>query len=202
MWDKITVGKFQQLHDIIAGQAFENELDKRLHLLACLEDKEPDHYESMPIPKFLEAAKKINFLSVDDIPAVKAPRTLNINGVAYRVLYDFRDLTAGQFIDATNETKNQEEHVMKLNRILAAISLPEGKKYGEVPFDDVAEAMLNAGILEAQAISLFFWEVWNRFLKGIPAYLAKRVKKSKKGNWQKLEAALRNVGVGSNLPAA
>ncbi|GEP95559.1 hypothetical protein [Chitinophaga cymbidii] len=201
MWDKITVGKFQQLHDIIAGQSFENELDKRLHLLACLEDKEPQHYEDMPLPRFMEEVKKTHFLSVSDIPSVKAKRELVIDGAKYRVLYDFRDLTAGQFIDAINETKNKDEHVQKLHRILAAISVPEGKKYGDMPFDDVADAMLEVGILDAQAIALFFCDLWSRFLKDIPVYLAKRVRKAKKGDWKKLETALRNIGVGSNVPA-
>lgn len=200
MWEKITVGKFQQLHDIIAGQSFENELDQRLHLLACLEDKEPKFYEDMPAEKFIEAAKKIHFLSVSDLPVVKAPREITIAGVAYRIIYDFRDLTAGQLIDGINETKHNGEYVMRLNRILATISLPKGKKYGDVPVDEVAEAMLSAPILEAQAIAVFFCEVLSSFLKGIPAYLAKRTRKQKKGNWQQLEAALLRIGVGSNLP--
>lgn len=121
----------------------------------------------------------------------------------YKVLYEFTKLTAGQFIDALNETKDQGEHIMRLNRILAAISVPVGKKYGDVPLDEVAEDMLKVGIMEAQAISLFFCEVWNNFLKGIPTYLAKRVRKRKKGeNWKHLAEALSRFGVGTEVPSA
>lgn len=202
MWDKITVGKFQQLHDIIAGQ-YSNALEKQLHLLACLEDKDPEYFETLPIQKYQEVAHKTDFLSIGDIPAVKAPRELVVDGTRYRVLYEFTMLTAGQFIDALNETKDQAEHIMRLHRILAAISVPVGKKYGDVPFDEVADAMLQVGILEAQAISLFFCAVWNKFLSDIPTYLAKRVRKQKKGqNWKQLAETLSRIGVGSDVPSA
>lgn len=198
MWDKITVGKFQQLHDITAGQAFDNDVERRVHVLACLDGKDPETYYDMPVGQLMDEMKKTHFLSVDNVPSVAAPKRISINGVDYEVIYDFTRLTAGQLIDAINETKSQDEHVMRLHRILAAISVPVGKKYGDVPFDEVADCMLSAPILDAQAISLFFCAVWNSFLEGIPAYLAKRVRKQKKGkNWKHLAEALESVGVGS-----
>jgi hypothetical protein len=182
-WEDITVGQFQQLYDIITGQNFDHELERQAHLLACMEGKPIEHYESMPIHKLKEEAQKTAFLSVADIPNVPAPREVTIAGHKFRVLYDFRDLCAGQFIDVMSIAKTPEEHIMNLNRMLAAFCLPlEGKKvlpYGKVPFDDVADLMLQLPIVQAQSIALFFYRAWERFLKAIPGCLEKKLKKGK-----------------------
>jgi hypothetical protein len=121
MWDKITVGKFQQLYDIITGKNFDHELERQVHLLSCLDDKPTDYYEALPITKLKEECNRTAFLSVSDIPNVKPPHTVRVEGRSFKVLYDFRDLCAGQFIDAMSVAKTAEEHIMNLNRMLAII---------------------------------------------------------------------------------
>lgn len=183
MWDKITVGQFQQLYDIITGQNFDSELERRAHMLACLDGKPIDYYESLPIQKLKEECSRTDFLSAGDIPKVKPPRDISVGGKQFRVVYDFRDLCAGQFIDVMSIAKTPEEHIMNLNRTLAAICLPvEGKKakpYGAIPFDEVADLMLQLPITQAQSIALFFYRAWEAFLKVIPGCLAKKEKKAK-----------------------
>jgi hypothetical protein len=182
-WDNITVGQFQQLYDIITGQNFDHELERGMHLLVCLEDKPVEYYEALPIKDLKDQCRQVAFLSVGEIPQVKTPQDINVGGQSFRVLYEFRDLCAGQFIDVMSIAKTPEEHILNLNRMLAAICLPvEGKKvqpYGKVPFDEVAELMLQLPIVQAQSIALFFYRVWNAFLNRIPACLEKKVKRGK-----------------------
>jgi len=205
MWETITVGKFQQLYDIIQGQNFDSELDRQVHLLSCLDERPVAYYEAMRVQDLLQEVKRTAFLHTGDIPQVEPKRYLRVGGKVFRPVYDFRDLCAGQFIDAMSIAKTPEEHVLNLNHMLAAICLPAkrgmlGRKtlrYGDVPFDEVAEAMLEANILEAQAIALFFYRAWTDFLKSMPGYLERKKVKmtpAERELWDQLSAY---VGGGS-----
>lgn len=210
MWDQITVGKFQQLYDIIQGMNFDTELERQIHLLSCLEDKPVEHYESMRINDLKEAVARTAFLHTGEIPRVKPKRYLHACGKVFRPVYDFRLLSAGQFIDALSMAKTPEEHILNLNRMLAAICLPTKRslrgrvtrKYGDVPFDDVAECMLQVPILEAQAVALFFYRAWENFLKSMPGFLEEKMKTMTETDRTKWQEVLRLVGAGSSTPAA
>lgn len=183
MWDKITVGQFQQLYDILIGQNFDHEFERQIKLLSCLDDRPVDYYEALPIGELKRECARTAFLSLEDMPVVKAPNELVIDGRRFRVIYEFNQLCAGQFIDVMTCAKNTEEHVLNLDKTLAAICLPmNGKKvgkYGDVPFSEVADLMLKVPIVHAQAIALFFYRAWDHFLKVIPGYLEKKRKKGK-----------------------
>jgi hypothetical protein len=78
----------------------------------------------------------------------------------------------------------------------------EGKKvkpYGAVPFDEVAELMLQVPIVQAQSIALFFFRAWVVFLKAIPGCLEKKMEKGKpltKAETVVYQIALESVGAG------
>lgn len=207
MWDKITVGKFQQLHDIIAGQAFEYELERKIHLLACLDDEPVGHYEEMPLNKVTDECQRVAFLSLADIPKVPTPRVLVVEGHRFRPVYDFRDLCAGQFVDVLSIAKTPDEYIVNLHKMLAAICLPVEKKglfgrshrvlkYGAVKFDEVADIMLQAPIVQAQAIALFFYRAWKRFLEVIPGCLDRKEQMGKQ--LTEMEASMRALALCAN----
>ncbi|WP_212005758.1 hypothetical protein [Chitinophaga sp. HK235] len=182
MWDKITVRKYQELYGIISADDFEHEIDRSIHLLSCLFDKPVEHYESMPMPELKQETKRLAFLDTKDLPVSAAPRYFTVNGRRYQPLYDFRNLVAGQFIDAITCAKEPGEFISNLHRMLAAISRPtkrtwRGRKvlpYGATPFDQVAEDMLDLPIVQANAAAVFFCKLWSSFLTGMPAYLEQK----------------------------
>lgn len=205
MWETITVGKFQQLYDIIQGQNFDSELDRQIYLLSCLDERPVDYYEAMRVQDLLQEVKRTAFLHAGDVPRVEPKRYLHAGGKVFRPVFDFRDLCAGQFIDALSVAKTPEEHILNLNRMLAAICLPTKRglfgrktlKYGDTPFDEVAECMLETNILEAQAIALFFYRAWTDFLESMPGYLEKKMQKMTPEERTKWQAVLAAVGAGS-----
>lgn len=189
MWDNITVGKYQQIYDILQGQNFEHAVDRQIQLLACLDDRPAEYYEGLPLQELLrDHVPRVSFLT-DEPPVVPdPPKYLHANGRRYKVVYDFRDLSAGQFIDMMSVAKTPEEIVMSVNKLLAVLCLPVEKgwlkkaktrQYGYIPFDDVADDMLQVPISEALAVAGFFSEAWNRFLKVIPGFLERKMKKGK-----------------------
>jgi len=214
MWDKMTVGKYQQLYDVLQVQTFENVVDRQIALLACLDEKSVDYYEAMP---FLQLQRdhlpRVAFLSNEPPAPNKPPRWLRIGWREYKVLYDFRDICAGQFIDVMSITKAPEggnpvvHTIANLHRLMSAICLPvrfavNGRRvmpYGFVPFDTVANDMLQAPITDVLNISGFFFDAWKAFLKDIPGYLTRRMEKGKmltEAERIVLEIALVSAGAG------
>lgn len=183
MWDNITVGKFQQLWDILNGN-FHYDIEKKIHLLSCLEDRPVEYYEALPIKQLTGHLYKIQFLSVTDIPKSLPPKSIQIGKHSFKPLYEFNDVCAGQFIDIMSIAKNASEQILNLHKILSAICLPVTNKrvqpYGSIPFSEVANIMLEAPIIQAHSIAVFFYQVWTGYLKIIPAYLDRKIKKGKR----------------------
>ncbi|HWV64358.1 hypothetical protein [Chitinophaga sp.] len=209
MWSKITVGKFQELYDILHIQQFDSDIERRISLLSCVDGKPIEHYENLSFDQLREELKKIDFLSTGEMPQVKPARYFKVGGKRFKVIYEFKHLKAGQFIDVLNAAKGVDEQVPNLHLTLAAICLEVKRnmffkenilKYGSTEFDQVAELMKRLPFVLAQATALFFYQVWERFLSSMPAY-SKEMKARKKIPTG-LEAVLTgwdssNVGAGS-----
>ena len=179
MWDKITVGKYQELYEIITDPGYEHEIDRDIQLLCCMFDKPTEHYENMLFTDLQQEVKKLSFLHTQEPPAANPSRYFTVKGKTFRVIYDFRDLAAGQFIDVMSSAKEPQEFIINLHRLLAAICRGTKRtwrgrrmlEYGAVPFDQVAEAMKHLPIMQANATAVFFYQLWTAFLKSIPDYL-------------------------------
>lgn len=204
MWNNLTVGKYQELNAIITDETYDLEIDRQTHLLSALFGKPVEYYEALPIAKFQELAKQTAFLHTGDIPVVAAPHCLC--GKKYKVIYDFRKLAAGQFIDALSLAKDPEEKVPNMHRMLAAISRSTkrtltGRRvltYGAVPFEQVAEDMKEVPLLEAQAVANFFYRVWIAFLESMPDFLGEQIQKMTPERRHQWIPVLQAVGGGSS----
>lgn len=169
---------FQQLYDILNGQNFDHEFERQIKLLSVLDERDEEYYLNLPIFDLKKECARTEFLSVVDMPTVKPPAYVTIQGHKFRIIYDIRDLCAGQLIDVMTSAKEADEHILNLDKTLAAFCLPvvKGKlgTYGKtMPFMEVADLMAKLPIVEASAIADFFYRVWNSFLKTIPDFLAK-----------------------------
>ncbi|MBV7534060.1 hypothetical protein [Chitinophaga sp. sic0106] len=192
MWNRITVGKFQELYDILQGKNFDSDIARDIALLSALEGKPADYYEDMLVTDFRKEKEKLSWLSLSDIPAVPIPSRLKVNGREYQIVYEFDQLNAGQFIDVVSVSKTPEENILNMHKLLAAICLPIRRKkfwgitrgealgkYGDIPFHQVAEDMLSVPILQAQAAALFFYRVWEEYLRVIPGCLERKVQQGR-----------------------
>lgn len=210
MWDKITVGKYQELYDIMIDENFEYDIERQTHLLSCLFGKSVEYYTGMRITDLQKEVKKIAFLSTGEIPQVQPSRYLKgKDGRKYKVVYDFRQLAAGQFIDTNAIAKDPAGLVPNMHRMLAAFCLPTRQrvfgrrkvlKYGDIPFEEVAEAMKGIPILAANATALFFYQVWEAYLKSMPGFLASKIPTMERERAKAWTQVLEAVGAGSSVP--
>ena len=203
MWEKVTVSMFQQLYDILNGQNFSHEVERQIKLLAVMDDRPESYYEDLPLADLKREVKRADFLTIEDMPTAKAPEYVTVDGHKFKVMYEVRDIRAGQFIDVMSSAKDADEHILNLDKTLAAICLPviDGKvgKYGSMPFMEVADLMARLPIVQASSIADFFYRVWTAFLKATPDCLAKKVKRGEKLTEQEaitLAAAFHSGGDG------
>lgn len=206
MWENITVGMFQQLTDIITGQNFDDEMERSIKLLSCLEGMPIDYYESMTLNKLVDHCKRIKFLHTEDVPLIPPPKEININGYRFKVMYDFGEITGGQFIDVMTSAKDQNDHIINLDKTLSAICIPYiGKKlgkYGALDYHKVCSLMTQLPILQANAIAVFFYRVWKAFLNSIPDCLERKIMRGETLTEQEaiyLAVAFHSDGDGSAL---
>ncbi|ASZ14518.1 hypothetical protein KTO58_01215 [Chitinophaga pendula] len=172
MWDKVTLGMFQALDDIRNSPNFESEIERDINILACYTGKPIHHYEVMHLTDLRRELHKIRFLS-EDMPVSKPSKYLKANGRTYKVVYDFRELRAGQYIDAMSFGKDRGAMVQEMHNILASICLPVRKSlvkgrnrpqiYGSIPHNIVAEDMRAVNFQEAYGVALFFYQLWTEF---------------------------------------
>lgn len=179
MWDNINVGQFQQIYDITAGQNFEHEFERQIKLLSVIDGQPLEYFEGLALVRLKEECKRTRFLSLNEMPLIAPPKEVSFpGGKKFRILYEFNEITGGQFIDVMTSAKDADQHILNLDKTLAAICVPvvKGKvgKYGDVPFYEVCDLMLTLPIIQANSIAVFFYRVWNAFLKAIPDCLQRK----------------------------
>lgn len=202
-WNNLTVRQFQGLSEI-AQQPFDHEIERSCALLASLDGLPVEHYEGMPLDELKAQLPRLAFLHTGEIPAVPTPKFIKAGGRTYRVVYDFQALTAGQFIDVITATREASDQVRNLHLTMAALCVPTkwrlGRRvtleYGAEPYTEVAERMLDASLLEVQAVGNFFFQLWQDFLTSMPGFLKKKMETMDQNDRDRWEAALRAAGVG------
>lgn len=161
-WQRLTLRQYIELCDI-----HENEnlsiIDKQIKILCALEGKSEHDFDSLKYGEFVKlASEKTRFLK--NVPQLNAVDEIVVNGKKFKFVHDIFELTAGQFVDINQFRGNVNE----LNKAAAVFFLPvKGKKvlkYGEEPFEKVAETLLDARFIDVQGCLVFFYQVLINFV--------------------------------------
>jgi hypothetical protein len=183
---EITVKQFIAVMDILQDEFYVTETDRDVALLACLTGKPEAYFLEMKLNEFKAWKNKLEVIDLDSIEA-KAPKHLKVNGKTYAPIFDFRKLSAGQFVDVTTFCKDPEEIINNLPKILASLCVPTKRglfgyklqPYLSVEHEEVANDMLEASIIDAYGIALFFWAVWKGSLEITGDSLVREILKKK-----------------------
>jgi hypothetical protein len=165
MWRQLTVGKFQQLYDIITGQDYVHEIERQIQLLACLDGKPASFYEGLPLVVLQEECQRTAFLFADEIKASPV-KYIKADGREFKVMYNASEPATGMDMETFSFVKI--DIIQHMHNILAAICVPVertwyGRRkmlpYGSIPHYKVAEMMLKAPVSSAHAAVLFFYQI-------------------------------------------
>lgn len=188
-WQKLTLRQYIHIVDIIENENL-SLIEKQVKILCQLEGKEESDFDSVKYIDFIKiAAEKTSFLK--KLPELKAVDEINVNGQRFIFVHDLFEMTAGQYIDI-NQFGGK---VNELHKAASVFFLPvKGKKvlrYGEEPFEKVAETLLDAKFIEVQGCLVFFYQLLINFV-GDSEIFSRMTDKAKATMIHSL-----NVGVGN-----
>lgn len=161
-WQKLTLRQYIQIVDIIENENL-SLIEKQVKILCQLEGKEEADFDSVKYRDFIKiAAERTSFLK--KLPELKAVDEINVNGQKFIFVHDLFEMTAGQYIDINQFAGKVNE----LHKAASVFFLPvKGKrvlKYGEEPFEKIAETILDAKFIEIQGCLVFFYQLLINFV--------------------------------------
>jgi hypothetical protein len=184
-WAGVTIKDYMNYKCILEDRNT-TDFEKQLDILALLLSVDRKEMMSWPANQVTPLFDKMKFLTVK--PYSKVEPYYDINGRKFELIMDVNKLTAGQFIDLSHYTKDQELVIDNLHLICSTLLLPIGKykgkhnpkpdKYDSEKIGDISEFLYeHMPISEALGISNFFTFLFDLFTEITKLYLeAERTK--------------------------
>lgn len=178
-WNEVTIRQFVELSRV--KQMDMDPLEQLIEIIAILSNTPRETIAKVPLNSLKALYGKFDWMQSPIEGTLKD--TLTIDGVTYRAacFSDFSKITAGQYIDHKNYTKDPKEIIYNLHSILSAYFIPEGKKYGEYDLNHVGDIFWNSVTMDvAYPIAVFFCNLSNVWKTTIVDYLQNEVQKKMK----------------------
>ena len=129
-YEKLTIGKYREL---LALDNNGDQVEYGVSILSILSDYTEDDLYDMPLDEFSRLMSKANFIynKIEKGNWKKLGNEIVINGKKYDIIKDAKKMTAGQYIDYRNYTKDVDKFNDMLPYILTIFIIPKGFKYGK-----------------------------------------------------------------------
>lgn len=120
-WADVTLNQFIQLTEV-PSLDFEP-LDAQLRILQILTGIEDEVFLGTPLPQIKQMIKMVDF--INHMPdGLTRPKEVTIEDRSYRINYDVAALTAGEYIDLNQLTKDKDKIHANMNKIIAVYLRP------------------------------------------------------------------------------
>jgi hypothetical protein len=179
-WEGVTIKEYM-LYLGALHNPNTSDFEKQLDILAVMCGISREDLMPLPANQILPLFNRLTFLTIP--PTADVRPYYDISGRKFKFCMDVKELTAGQFIDITNYTRDPDLILDNLNAICAVLLLPvkpyKGKrleppceKYGETPLQEIADYLYeHMPIQEAMGISNFFGFLYSVFTEITRLYL-------------------------------
>lgn len=193
-WDKVTIGKYQEIKAIV--ETVDDENEARTQLLSCITDIEIEDLLDMPLVRYNHLLQNIAFV-YEEIPKTMVATKYVLGGVTFEVMLNMEKMITAQFIDYQNYIKDVNANLVPL---LSIFLIPKGKKYND-GYDIVEMQRIirdNLCIVDAAALTAFFLKWYESLLKVTVSCLTKKMKKMMKAEKdetvkEKMKEAIANL---------
>lgn len=173
-YEEMSVGIFMEVKDILMDKTT-SELEKRVRLLAILNNKSEEEIMGIPISKLTSMVSSMEFLSQQ--PKTKTPpNEITLNGNVYEIKYDVQNITTAQYIDFQTFIKDYDKYMVELASI---VIIPKGKKYNE-GYDIVAvqrDIRDYMSIVDLSSVCFFFVQLYKGLMGSLASYSIRQMKK-------------------------
>lgn len=199
-WDDVTLGEYQQILAVETSTL--NEVEKEFQLVQILSGAKRSDVDKLSLEQYRQIKNDLAFLSVEPEP-FEVKEYYTVRATTYKLVKEVKELSAGQFVDISSLTKDENGVKENLHQILAVLLIPAKKiglkqvnsfndflyfldrkrkqeKYLQTPFEETATNLLNMPIREVLGIANFFTNLSKGFQQASLAFLETRMKKSLK----------------------
>lgn len=164
-WKDITLKQFYQIQDLL-DEPDEYTTFNMLDLIYDIDSA------SMTLQELSKYNSALDFIG-KDVPVVNLKNQYEINGTVYNSNYNLTTVTASQFVDYQNYTKEN-----KWENFLSVFFIPVGHTYNDgYDMKKVKEDMLQLDFATVNSIGFFFILQFEAFSKHFLSSLKKTVKK-------------------------
>lgn len=192
----LSINKYLEIKEILSSDV--EEYDKKVSLVAVLNDMTEDEVLELPAKKFHIYLQGTAFL-FNEIERKIPKDSYVLGGRKYELVLDMDRITAGQYIDYNTFLKSDD-----IIGLLSVVLIPKGKKYGDYDMKavhrDIGEYL---SIEEGSNIADFFFQLSRSLMTSTVRYSTSKLRKmmrkekdmEKVKMYQKAIAVLENGGV-------
>ena len=170
---KMTVGQYQLLNAIDDTLPV---MEQNIYAVAAIKDMTYDEASKIKLRDFSIMIGDLGEFNIKLLEGLKINSKVMLGGQLYHIEHKPDNLTSGQLLDVINiRSKHAGEGVKVMDLLLAAISKPNGKNYGDdnLNINERAALMRGAELQSVWNCLLFFWNLWNDYLSSTEDSLEK-----------------------------
>jgi hypothetical protein len=170
---KMTVGQYQLLNEIDGELPI---MEQNIYAVAAIQDITYEEASKVKLKDFAVMIAELGEFNIRQLEKLKINSKVIINGIVYHVEHKPDKLTSGQLLDIINiRSKYQGEGVKVMDLLLAAISRPQDKNYGDdnLTLNERAALIRSTELDKVWNIFVFFWNLWNDYLDNTEDSLTK-----------------------------
>lgn len=176
-WKDLTIEQAQYIYSLTKQVTDEvSFFDIQVKVLSYLTNTTEDEVNTWELDKYNKELEKINFI-YHPIKERKPVQYLRINGHRYLITYNMTEVSYGVYNEVMKFSEGEDGVVNNLHKIMASVVTPIGVfgKKLKKNHPKISEDMLKAPFVECYSVAVFFYQVYNRFLKVIQPYLEKEL---------------------------
>lgn len=167
-FDTLTVGQAQQIVEI--SKSDDDDID--VQYVSLLTGLTREQVYEMYLPEFNKVCREAAQVFSHQIKGTPK-RSVRINGKKYRIVYDCKKLTPGQYISIQHWIKGGT--IENMHRIFASLIYPvtlwgRGKPPAE-EHEEIAMAVQDMNFKTVYSACVFFSLLWNNSIKALADYL-------------------------------
>ncbi len=169
----ITVGQYQELNAIDDTLSL---VEQNIYAVAAIKNITYEEASKIKMSEFKKIVDEINDFNVKLLEKLRIKSKIFLNGTEYHLEHKPDKLTSGQLLDVINiRSKNQGEAVKVMHLLLAAMSRPKGGVYGDdkLNLEERAKLIQQVDLPDVWNVFVFFWNLWNDYLKDTEDSLSK-----------------------------
>lgn len=162
----LSVGQYQLLTEIDSELS---PIEQNIYAVAAIKGISYEEASKVKIKEFRKIMESVEKVNVKALKRLRIDNTITLDGNKYHIEHKPDKLESGQLLDIINIRSSYTTNAVgAMHLLLAAITRPKGKSYGDDGLNLNERAALIKGVElhKVWNVFVFFWNLWNDSLQG------------------------------------